>query len=135
MNYWILKSEPNVYAYDDLVKQGTGTWDGVRNYAARNNLRSMQVGDLALFYHSNIGKEIVGVARILREAFPDPTIEDARWLAVEVVAEKKLDKPVTLAQLKADAVINHIGLVKLSRLSVIPIEKSDFDYILKLSQQ
>jgi predicted RNA-binding protein with PUA-like domain len=135
MNYWILKSEPNVYAYDDLVKQGTGTWDGVRNYAARNNLRSMQVGDLALFYHSNIGKEIVGVARIVREAFPDPTIEDARWLAVEVVAEKKLDKPVTLAQLKADAVINHIGLVKLSRLSVIPIEKSDFDYILKLSQQ
>lgn len=135
MNYWILKSEPNVYAYDDLVKQGTGTWDGVRNYTARNNLRSMQVGDLALFYHSNIGKEIVGVARIVREAFPDPTIDDARWLAVEVVAEKKLDKPVTLAQLKADAAINHIGLVKLSRLSVIPIEKSDFDYILKLSQQ
>ncbi|HAR19470.1 MAG TPA: EVE domain-containing protein [Cytophagales bacterium] len=135
MNYWILKSEPNVYAYDDLVKQGTGTWDGVRNYTARNNLRNMQVGDLALFYHSNIGKEVVGVARIVKEAFPDPTTEDNRWLAVEVVAEKKLEKPVTLAQLKADGSVNHIGLVKQSRLSVIPIEKSDFDYILKLSQQ
>ena len=83
MNYWILKSEPDVYSYDDLVAQGKGTWDGVRNYTARNNLRNMQEGDYAFFYHSNIGKEIVGIAKITREAFPDPTVEEGPWVAVE----------------------------------------------------
>ena len=135
MNYWILKSEPDAYSYDDLVKQGTGTWDGVRSYQARNNLKNMEQGDLALFYHSNIGKEIVGIARILKTAYPDPTIDDDRWVAVDVVAESKLVKAIGLAQLKADSNINHIGLVKLSRLSVIPIEKADFEYILRLSQE
>lgn len=134
MNFWIIKSEPDVYSYDDLVKQGTGTWDGVRNYQARNNLKAMREGDLAFFYHSNIGKEIVGIARIVREAYPDPTIDDERWVAVNVMAERKLDKPVSLEQLKSDAAIHHIALVKHSRLSVIPIEKQDFDYILKLAQ-
>jgi predicted RNA-binding protein with PUA-like domain len=133
MNYWILKSEPDVYAYDDLVKQGVGTWDGVRNYTARINLKAMKEGDLAFFYHSNIGKEIVGVAKIVREAFQDPTTEDERWVAVQVTAERKLSKTVTLAQLKADAAINHIDLVRLSRLSVISITKKDFEYILRLA--
>jgi len=134
MNFWIIKSEPDVYSYDDLVKQGTGTWDGVRNYQARNNLKAMREGDLAFFYHSNIGKEIVGLAKIVREAYPDPTIDDDRWVAVNVVAERKLNKPVSLETLKSDAAINHIALVKHSRLSVIPIDKQDFDYILKLAQ-
>lgn len=134
MNFWILKSEPDVYSYDDLVKQGLGTWDGVRNYQARNNLQAMRKGDLAFFYHSNIGKEIVGIARIEQEAFPDPTVDDARWVAVSVVAEKKLANPVSLMQLKSDPSINHIALVKHSRLSVIPIDKQDFEYIIRLSE-
>lgn len=134
MNFWILKSEPDVYSFDDLVKQGVGTWDGVRNYQARNNLQAMRKGDLAFFYHSNIGKEIVGIARIEQEAYPDPTVDDARWVAVSVVAEKKLSNPVSLIQLKSDPSINHIALVKHSRLSVIPIDKQDFDYIIRLSE-
>jgi predicted RNA-binding protein with PUA-like domain len=134
MNFWILKSEPDVYSFDDLVKQGVGTWDGVRNYQARNNLQAMRKGDLAFFYHSNIGKEIVGIARIEQEAYPDPTVDDARWVAVSVEAEKKLSNPVSLAQLKSDSSINHIALVKHSRLSVIPIDKQDFDYIIRLSE-
>lgn len=133
MNFWILKSEPDVYSYDDLVKQGVGTWDGVRNYQARNNLQAMRKGDLAFFYHSNIGKEIVGIVRIEQEAYPDPTVDDARWVAVSVVAEKKLAHPVSLMQLKSDPSINHIALVKHSRLSVIPIDKQDFEYIIRLS--
>lgn len=134
MNFWILKSEPDVYSFDDLVKQGVGTWDGVRNYQARNNLQAMRKGDLAFFYHSNIGKEIVGIARIEQEAYPDPTVDDARWVAVSVVAEKKLSNPVSLIQLKSDPSINHIALVKHGRLSVIPIDKQDFDYIIRLSE-
>jgi predicted RNA-binding protein with PUA-like domain len=134
MNFWILKSEPDVYSFDDLLKQGVGTWDGVRNYQARNNLKAMQKGDLALFYHSNIGKEIVGIARIEQEAYPDPTVDDLRWVAVSVVAEKKLANPVSLMQLKSDPSINHIALVKHSRLSVIPIDKQDFEYIIRLSE-
>ena len=135
MKYWILKSEPDVYSYDDLVKQGKGTWDGVRNYTARNNLKEMKVGDKAFFYHSNIGKEIVGVISIAKEAYQDPTTEDQRWVAVEVVPEKKLKKSVSLQQIKEDPAINHIDLVRLSRLSVIALTKADFDYLLKLAQE
>jgi len=135
VNYWILKSEPDVYSYDDLVKQKKGCWDGVRNFAARNNLKAMKVGDLVFFYHSNIGKEIVGVAKIIGEAYQDPTTEDKNWVAVDVGPERKLKRAVTLAEIKADPAINHIGLVKLSRLSVIPITKSDFDYIVKKSEE
>ena len=134
MNFWILKSEPDVYSYDDLVKQGVGTWDGVRNYQARNNLQAMRKGDLAFFYHSNIGKEIVGIARIEQEAYPDPTVDDARWVAVSVVAEKKVASPVSCTQFNSAPSINHIALVKHSRLSVIPIDKQDFDYIIRLSE-
>jgi predicted RNA-binding protein with PUA-like domain len=135
MNYWILKSEPDVYSYDDLVGQGVGCWDGVRNFAARNNLKEMKVGDLAFFYHSNIGKEIVGIVKIVREAYQDPTSEDKNWVSVDVTAETKLARPVTLKELKADPSVQHIGLVRLSRLSVIPLAKQDFDYIIGLSKK
>ncbi len=134
MNYWILKSEPDVYSYEDLVKQKIGTWDGVRNYTARNNLKKMEVGDLAFFYHSNIGKEIVGVIKIVKEAFQDPSTEDHRWVAIEVSPLEKLKRPVTLRELKENPAMQHLELVKYTRLSVMSIDKTDFDYILKISQ-
>ena len=135
MNYWILKSEPDVYSYDDLVKQKIGTWDGVRNYTARNNLKKMEVGDLAFFYHSNIGKEIVGVVKIIKEAFQDPSTEDDRWVAIEVSPLEKLKKTITLKDLKSDPDMQHLELVKFTRLSVMSIEKTDFDKILKMSKE
>lgn len=135
MNYWIIKSEPDVYSYDDLVKQKKGCWDGVRSFQARNNLKAMSVGDLALFYHSNIGKEVVGIAKIVKEAYQDPTTEDPNWVAVDVAPERKLTRPVSLHELKADPAMQHIGLIRLSRLSVIPLEEADFEYILQKSEQ
>ena len=135
MNYWILKSEPDVYSYDDLVKQKIGTWDGVRNYTARNNLKKMEVGDLAFFYHSNIGKEIVGVIKIVKEFFQDPSTEDDRWVAIEVSPVEKLKKTITLKDLKSDPDMQHLELVKFTRLSVMSIEKADFDKILKMSKE
>jgi len=134
MNYWILKSEPDVYSYDDLVKQKIGTWDGVRNYTARNNLKEMKKGDLAFFYHSNIGKEIVGIIKIEEEAFQDPSSEDGRWVAVKVSPVEKLKHTVTLKDLKADPKMQHIELVRLSRLSVMTLKKEDFDYILDVAE-
>lgn len=134
MNYWLLKSEPDVYSFDKLTKEGKGIWDGVRNYQARNNLRDMLVGDIALFYHSNIGQEIVGIAKITASSFPDPTIDDDRWLAVEVEAVRPLKKPVTLKTLKADPQFADLILVRHSRLSVMPVSKAHFDAILALSE-
>ena len=135
MAYWLIKSEPFKYSWQKFQEDGRTFWDGVRNYAARNNLKAMKVGDLAFFYHSNIGKEIVGIAKITKEAFQDPTTTDDRWVAVQLVAERKLAKPISLDQIKADPAINHIDLVRFGRLSVQSIQKNDFDYILKLSQQ
>ena len=135
MNYWILKSEPNVYSYDDLLKQKIGTWDGVRNYTARNNLKKMEVGDLAFFYHSNIGKEIVGVVKIVKEAFQDPLTEDNRWVAVEVLPIEKLKRTITLKELKEKPDMQHLELVKFTRLSVMSIEKTDFEQIIKMSKE
>lgn len=132
MNYWLLKSEPNVYSFDMLVSDKKGVWDGVRNYQARNNLKEMKLGDLALFYHSNIGKEVVGIVKITKENYPDPTIDDVRWVVVEVQALKKLSKTVTLAQIKSENILQQIGLLKQSRLSVIKLKKEEFDYILLL---
>ncbi len=134
MNYWLLKSEPDVYGFEKLQKEGKGTWDGVRNYQARNNLRDMLVGDLAFFYHSNIGQEIVGVIRISKAHFPDPTIDDDRWLAVEVEPVYLLKRPVTLKELKADPRFEELLLVRHSRLSVMPVSKEHFDAILALSE-
>lgn len=134
MNYWLMKSEPDVYSFDKLVSDKKGIWDGVRNYQARNNLKEMKKGDLALFYHSNIGKEVVGIVKIIKENYPDPTIDDARWVAVEVEPVKKLKTPVTLQKIKSDAVLQQIGLIKQSRLSVIKLKKEEFDYILLLGE-
>lgn len=132
MNYWLVKSEPEKYSWDKFVEDGRTFWDGVRNYAARNNLRGMQEGDLVLFYHSNEGKEVVGIAKVVKEACQDPTTDDTNWVVVELSPVEKLKKPVTLAQIKADENLKDIQLVKLSRLSVASIKPEEFDYILKL---
>jgi predicted RNA-binding protein with PUA-like domain len=134
MNYWLLKSEPDVYSIDDLIREGEGVWDGVRNYQARNNLRSMLPGDLALFYHSNIGMEVVGMIEISTSAFNDPTTEDDRWFAVGVKPVKKFKTTIPLKILKSDPFFEDLILVKHSRLSVMPVTKTHFDAILALSE-
>lgn len=131
MNYWLMKSEPDAYSWDDLVKQGIGTWDGVRNYAARLNLMAMKKGDLAFFYHSNIGKEIIGIVEIVKEHYPDTTDETGKWVVVQVKAKEKLPKPVTLAAVKNDPRLEAFELVRLSRLSVSKVTKNEFDIILE----
>ena len=135
MNYWLMKSEPDAYSWDDLVAQDVGTWDVVRNYAARLNLMAMEKGDLAFFYHSNIGKEIVGIAEIVTEHFPDVTDEKGKFVAVQVKAREKLTKPVTLAQIKADSRFASLELIRLSRLSVSKVTKEEFDLILEYANQ
>jgi predicted RNA-binding protein with PUA-like domain len=132
--HWLVKSEPFKYSWSDLVKDGSTYWDGVRNYQARNNLREMRVGDYALYYHSNEGKEVVGVAKVTRSAYPDPTTDDDRWVVVDVAPVKPLKVPVTLAQIKADSELQKILLVTHSRLSVMPLEKSAFERIVKLGE-
>ena len=133
--YWLMKSEPDAYGWDDLVEQGEGTWDGVRNHRAANNLRAMQVGDEAFFYHSNIGLEIVGIMRVSKASIADPTDPEGKWAAVKVKPVKKLTRSVTLKEIKADPQLAEIELVKLSRLSVGVITPAEWDYIVKLSQQ
>lgn len=133
MNYWLMKSEPSVYSYDDLAKDKKTTWDGVRNYTARNNLKAMKKGDMALIYHSMEDKAVVGIAKISKEFFPDP--KDENWVAVEIAPFKKLKNPVTLAQIKADKRLANMALVKLSRLSVQPVKPEEFDMVVELSEQ
>lgn len=135
MNYWLVKSEPFKYSWDDFVKQGVGTWDGVRNYQARNNLQAMKENDLVFFYHSNEGLEIVGLAKIVKEAYPDPTTDDNRWVVVDLVPIEKLPKSVTLKQIKADERLKDIGLIKQMRLSVTAIRPEEFDIILGLAHE
>lgn len=132
MNYWLVKSEPHKYSWDRLLKDGSTFWDGVRNYQARNNLRSMKQGDLTLFYHSNEGKEVVGLAKIIKEAYPDPTIDDERWLAVDLAPQKTFPTPVTLAEMKVQPALSEMGLIRQGRLSVVSLTKKEFDLILKL---
>jgi predicted RNA-binding protein with PUA-like domain len=131
MNYWLMKSEPDAYSWDDLVAQGVGTWDGVRNYAARLNMMAMKAGDLAFFYHSNIGKEIVGIVEIVTEHYPDVTDETGKFVVVQVKAKEKLAKPVTLAEIKSDTRFADMELIRLSRLSVSKVTKEEFDLILE----
>ena len=131
---WLMKSEPDAYSWDDLVSEKEGTWDGVRNYRARNNLRAMAVGDLAFFYHSNIGKEIIGIARISKAGLSDPSDDTGTWAAVKLKPVKKLKRPVTLAAIKADPALAGIELLTLSRLSVSEVRPSEWDYIVALSQ-
>ncbi|MDQ2721350.1 MAG: EVE domain-containing protein [Bacteroidota bacterium] len=134
MNYWLVKSEPSAYSWDQFVKDKKTLWNGVRNYTARNNLREMNKGDEVLFYHSNEGMEIVGIAEITREAYQDPTTEDKNWVAVDLKPLKKLKTPVTLAQIKKEAKLANMELVKLSRLSVQKVSAEEWVIIMKLSK-
>ena len=133
MTKWLLKSEPDVYSWDQLVADGETVWNGVRNNAARLNLRAMKAGDEAFFYHSNIGKEVVGIARISREAYPDPTDESGQWVAVSVQPVQKLAKPVTLATMKADPALAEFQLIRQSRLSVVPVRDDEWARVLQLA--
>lgn len=133
MNHWLVKSEPIKYSWEKFLKDGKTTWDGVRNYAARNNLRAMKKGDLVLFYHSNEGLCVVGIAKVAKEAYQDPTSADKNWVAVDLLPFKTLKKPVTLVQIKADKNLQNIYLVKLGRLSVMPLKKEEFNRIIELS--
>ncbi len=131
MKYWLVKSEPYKYAWSDLQKDGWTYWDGVRNYQARNNLRAMRVGDQVLYYHSNEGMEIVGIARVIKEAYQDPTTEDERWSVVDIEPVETLASPITLSQIKQDERLQEMALIKQSRLSVMPVTKKEFDLIVK----
>jgi predicted RNA-binding protein with PUA-like domain len=135
MNYWLVKSEPYKYPFEQLQKDKSTFWDGVRNYQARNNLKAMKKGDLVLFYHSNEGKEVVGIAKVLKEFYQDPTTDDTNWVVVDLGPYKKLKNPVTLETIKADNVLSNMSLVKQSRLSVTPVKKEEFDRILELSEK
>ena len=132
--YWLVKSEPETYSWDDLLKDGATRWDGVRNAQARNNLRAMRVGDLVLFYHSGQRKEIVGIARVAKAAYPDPTTDEERWLAVDLEPAAPLRAPVALADVKSDRALAEIQLVKQGRLSVMPIAAPAFARILALAK-
>ena len=135
MNYWLIKSEPFKYSWDQFIIDKKAVWDGVRNYSARNNLRAMKKGDLAFFYHSNEGLEIVGIAKVHKTAYQDPTTDDANWVAVDLKPMKKLKNPVTLAQVKAEKRLANIALVRLSRLSVCEILPDEFGIIVEMSEQ
>lgn len=133
-SYWLVKSEPDKYSWDQFVKDGSTYWDGVRNHQARNNLQAMQEKDLVLYYHSNVGKDVVGIARVTGTAHPDPTTDDERWVVVDLEPLKPLARPVTLAEIKADPQLAKVPLVTHSRLSVMPIEASAFERILALGK-
>ncbi|MBL9215731.1 MAG: EVE domain-containing protein [Opitutaceae bacterium] len=132
MQYWLVKSEPETYSWDDLVRDGRTDWTGVRNYAARLHLKGMRTGDQVLFYHSGDGKSVVGVARVTRTAFPDATAKEPGWVAVELAAVRPLPRPVPLAAVKADAALQAIGLVRQGRLSVMPLQPAEFARLTKL---
>ena len=135
MKYWLLKSEPDVWSIDQQKKTGIkgAPWDGVRNYQAAKNLKSMKKGDLCFFYHSNIGKEIVGIVEVIKEAYLDKTDKSGRFVAVTVKFKVKLPKPVTLENIKNNKELSHLGLIKQSRLSVMPIDSKSWKIILKMS--
>ena len=133
MNYWLVKSEPSVYSWDQFVKDGKTTWDGVRNYAARLHLRAMKKGDEVFFYHSNEGVEIVGIARVVKESYQDPTTDDEKWVAVDLQPVRKLKKPVNLAQLKSEKKLKDMALLRISRLSVQPVTAEEWEIIMEMA--
>lgn len=134
MNHWLIKSEPFKYSWQQMLTDKKTFWDGVRNYQARNNLKEMKKGDLCFFYHSNEGKEIVGIVKVVKEHYQDPTTEDTNWVVVDVAPFETLKKPVTLEQIKSDSRLSNIGLVKQGRLSVMKLTPHEFDIILELSE-
>lgn len=132
MNYWLVKSEPSTYGWDDLVKEKKTMWNGVRNFQARNNLKAMKADDLVLFYHSVNNPAVVGIAKVVKEAYQDPTTEDANWVAVDLMPHEALAKPVTLQKIKEIADLQNIGLIRQSRLSVMALKPEEFDFIIGL---
>jgi predicted RNA-binding protein with PUA-like domain len=133
MNYWLVKSEPHKYSWEKFNQDGRTFWDGVRNYQARNNLREMKEGDLVLFYHSNEGKDVVGIAKVAKESYQDPTTTDPNWVVVDLVPVESLKKSVTLEQIKAEPALKDIHLVRQGRLSVISLKREEFDKILEMA--
>jgi predicted RNA-binding protein with PUA-like domain len=132
--FWLVKQEPSAYSWADLVKDGKTQWTGVRNFTARNNLRAMRKDDGVLFYHSVIGKEVVGIAKVIREAYPDPTATEGDWSAVDVAPEKALPRPVTLDEIKLNPKLKEMALLRLSRLSVQPVTSAQFDEIVRMAR-
>ncbi|GAA4444702.1 EVE domain-containing protein [Pontibacter saemangeumensis] len=132
MQHWLVKSEPEKYAWADLVRDGRATWDGVRNYQARNNLQQMQPGDLVLYYHSVSEKAVVGIAKVDKAAYPDPSADDPKWVVVDLVPFRDFKDPVTLEQIKKDKRLENIALLRQSRLSVMPLTSEEFDILLAL---
>jgi predicted RNA-binding protein with PUA-like domain len=132
MNYWLVKSEPSTYSWDDLVRDGSTRWDGVRNYQARNNLSAMKKGDLVLYYHSGAAPEVVGIAKVVKESYRDPTTDDERWVAVDLAPVKPLKSPVLLDDIKKEKRLGNISLIRQGRLSVMPVAKEEYEVILGL---
>lgn len=135
MNYYLVKSEPFTYSWQQFLADRQTYWDGVRNYQARNNLQAMKKGDLVLFYHSNEGKEVVGIAKVVTEAYQDPTTTDERWVVVDLAPVETLKKPVTLETIKADPQLQEVALVRQGRLSVMPLKREEFDRIVALGSE
>ena len=133
MQYWLLKSEPNAWSWDQQVKEGPSMWDGVRNYQARNNLKKMKKNDLCFFYHSVSEKRIVGIVKVVKEYYPDPTDKTGKFVVVDVEVFKKLKNPVSLAEIKSHKKLQEIALIKQSRLSVMPLKKTEWNIINKIS--
>lgn len=134
MNYWLIKSEPFVFSFSKLMEDKFSMWDGVRNYGARNFLRAMEKDDILLFYHSNEGLEIVGIAKVLHTAYPDPTAEKGDWSAIDIVPVKRLERAVSLKEIKQHPELQEIALIKQSRLSVMPVTDMQFEVIMKLAE-
>lgn len=132
--YWLVKQEPDSYSWETFVKDGSTAWTGVRNFQARNNLRAMKKGDVVFYYHSNVGKEIVGIAKVAKEGYADPTAEEGDWSAVDIVPVKPVKKTVTLEQMKADPALKNMALVRNSRISVTPVTEPEASRILKLAE-
>jgi predicted RNA-binding protein with PUA-like domain len=132
MNHWLVKQEPTAYSWDDFVRDGSTLWTGVRNFQARNNLAAMKTGDRVLFYHSVVGKAVVGEARVSREALPDPTATEGQWICVELKPERAFPKPVSLDTIKAEPSLDQIGLLRQSRLSVMPLKPAEYKKLLRL---
>jgi predicted RNA-binding protein with PUA-like domain len=134
MKHWLVKQEPEAYSWDDLLRDKKTAWEGVRNFQARNNLQAMKKGDQVLFYHSVGPREVVGIAKVTQEAFPDPTADDPRWIAVELAPVKSLRRPVSLDQIKETASLKEVALIKQSRLSVMPLKPEEFETIVGLGR-
>lgn len=133
MNYWLVKSDPETYSWDNMTKDKRTFWDGVRNYQARNYMKEMKLGDLVFFYHSQSDKSIVGITKVIKEHYPDPTTDDDRWVVVDLEVVQTLSNPVTLEQIKQNPVLSNLPLVKQQRLSVMPITEEQYGEIIKLS--